>query len=108
MDVKDFARGLLDLAPKIERDLVNLVSGHGTTIKELAPTISEAASFRGKIFFNANRYTGAKEKILDATKLREKYKMEISADLAPGIRRTTEWFSKNFDALKDRRKFSGA
>jgi GDP-L-fucose synthase len=106
MDVKDFARGLLDLAPKMERDLVNLVSGHGTTIKELALTISEAAGFRGKIFFNANRYTGAKEKFLDATKLRDKYKIQINDDLKPGIRRVVEWFSANFDALKDRRKFS--
>ncbi len=49
MDVKDFARGLPDLAPKMERDTVNLVSGRGTTIKELALTVSEAAGFRGKI-----------------------------------------------------------
>jgi GDP-L-fucose synthase len=108
MDVKDFARGLIDLAPKMERDIVNLVSGRGKTIKELALTIGEATGFRGKIFFNANRYTGAKEKFLDATKLREKYKMEISADLAPGIRCTVKWFSENFDALKDRRKFADA
>ncbi|HEX7619467.1 MAG TPA: hypothetical protein VF480_12215, partial [Verrucomicrobiae bacterium] len=87
-------------------DIVNLVSGRGTTVKELALTVSEAAGFRGNIFFNANRYTGAKEKFLDAAKLREKYKMEIPHELAPGIRRTVEWYSKHFDELKDRRKFS--
>jgi len=106
MDVKDFVRGLLDLEPKLDRDIVNLVSGRGKTVKELALTISVAAGFRGKIFFNANRYTGPKEKFLDATKLREKYKMEIPHELAPGIRRTVEWYSKHFDELKDRRKFS--
>lgn len=105
-DVKDFVRGLLDLTPKLDRDLVNLVSGRGTTVKELALTISEAAGFRGKIFFNANRYTGAKEKFLDATKLREKYKMEIPADLAPGLRRTVAWYSQNYEAVKGRRKFA--
>ncbi len=108
MDVQDFVRGLLDLAPKLERDIVNLVSGRGKTVKELALTISEAAGFRGKVFFNANRYTGAKEKYLDAAKLRGKYQMEIPPDLAPGIRRTVEWYSRNFDALKDRRKFADA
>lgn len=107
-DVKDFVRGLLDLAPKIERDTVNLVSGRGTTVKELALAVSEAAGFRGKIFFNANRYTGAKEKFLDAARLREKYRMEIPRDLAPGIRRTVKWFAENFDALQDRRKFADA
>jgi GDP-L-fucose synthase len=106
MDVTDFVRGLLDLAPKMERDIVNLVSGRGTTIKELALTISEAAGFRGRVFFNANRYTGAKEKFLDATKLREKYQMEIPHDLAPGIRRAVAWYSQNFEAVKSRRKFA--
>jgi GDP-L-fucose synthase len=107
-DVKDFVRGLLDIAPKLDRDIVNLVSGRGKTVKELALTISEAAGFRGKIFFNANRYTGAKEKFLDAARLREKYKMEIPHELAPGIRRTVEWYSKNYEAVKDRRKFADA
>jgi GDP-L-fucose synthase len=107
-DVKDFVRGLLDLAPNMERDIVNLVSGRGTTVKELALTISEAAGFRGKIFFNASRYTGAKEKFLDATRLREKYKMEIPADLAPGIRRTVAWYSQIYESVKGRRKFADA
>jgi len=105
MDVKDFVCGLLDLAPQLERDIVNLAPGHGKTIKELALTVSEAADFRGKVVFNASRYTGAKEKHVDAGKLRAKYKMEISDDLAPGIRRTAQWYSDNFDTIKNRRKF---
>jgi GDP-L-fucose synthase len=108
MDVKDFVRGLLDLAPNLERDIVNLVSGHGKTVKELALTVSESAGFRGKIFFNANRYTGANEKSLDAARLREKYKMEIPHDLAPGIRRTVAWYFENCEAVKGRRKFAEA
>jgi GDP-L-fucose synthase len=107
-DVKDFAHGLLDIAPKVERDIVNLAPGRGKTIKELALAVSEAAGFGGKIFFNPARYTGAKEKFVDAAKLREKYKMEIPHELAPGIRRTVKWFAENFDALKDRRKFADA
>jgi GDP-L-fucose synthase len=105
MDVKDFVRGLLDLAPKLERDIVNLVPHGGKTVKELALAVCEAAGYRDKVVFNANRYTGAKEKFLDATKLREKYGMVISGDLAPGIRRAVEWYAKQFETLKDRRKF---
>ncbi len=108
MDVKDFVRGLMDLAPAIDRDIVNLVSGRGKTVKELALAISEAAGFRGTIFFNASRYTGAKEKFLDATKLREKYQMEIPHELAPGLRRTVAWYSQNYEAVKGRRKFADA
>ena len=108
MDVKDFVRGLLDLAPRLDRDIVNLVPHGGKTVKELALTVCEAAGYRGKVLFNANRYTGAKEKFLDATKLREKYGMVISGDLAPGIRRAVEWYFKNYEAVKDRRKFADA
>jgi len=108
MDVKDFVRGLLDLAPKLDRDIVNLVPHGGKTVKELALTVCEAAGYRGKAVFNANRYTGAKEKFLDATKLREKYGMVISGDLAPGIRRAVEWYSENYEAVKDRHKFADA
>lgn len=107
-DVKDFVRTLIDLAPIIERDIVNVAPSGGASVKELALAVGEAAGFRGKIFFNPNRYTGAKEKFVDATKLRDKYKLEISRDLAPGIRRTVKWFAENFDALKDRRKFADA
>ena len=107
-DVKDFVRGLLDLAPRLERDIVNLAPGRGKTIKELALTVSEAANYRGKIVFNASRYTGAKEKFVDAAKLREKFGMIINHELAPGIRRTVEWYFKNYETVKDRRKFADA
>jgi GDP-L-fucose synthase len=107
-DVKYFVRGLIDLAPKIDRDIVNLAPSGGTSVKELALAVAGAAGFCGKIFFNPNRYTGAKEKFVDASKLRDKYKMEISRDLDPGIRRTVKWFAENFDMLKDRRKFADA
>lgn len=106
MDVKDLVRGLLDLAPRLERDIVNLAPGRGKTIRELALTVSEAANYRGKIVFNASRYTGAKEKFVDATKLREKFGMSINDKLAPGIRRTVEWFSKNYETVQGRRKFA--
>jgi GDP-L-fucose synthase len=106
MDVQDFVRGLLDLAPRLERDIVNLAPGRGKTIKELALTVSEAAGYRGQVVFNAGRYVGAKEKFVDTTKLREKFGLVVSHELAPGIRRAVEWFSQNYDAVKDRRKFA--
>jgi GDP-L-fucose synthase len=108
MDVKDFVRGLLDLAPRMDRDLVNLAPGCGKTIKELATTVCAASGFKGKVNFNATRYVGAKEKFVDATKLREKYGIALNHELAPGIRRTVEWFAKNYATVKDRRKFAGS
>ena len=107
-DVKDFITSLLELAPKLERDIVNLAPGRGKTIRELALTVCEAAGYQGKVVFNASRYTGAKEKFVDAAKLREKYGIVMNHELAPGIRRTVAWYQKNYETVKDRRKFSGA
>jgi GDP-L-fucose synthase len=107
-DAKDFASTLLDLAPKLERDIVNVAPGRGKTIRELALTVSEASGFKGKVFFNASRYTGAKEKFVNATKLREKYGLVMPHELAPGIRRTVAWYEKNYEAVKDRCKFPAA
>ena len=107
-DVKDFVNNLLELAPKLERDMVNLAPGRGKTIRELALTVCEAAGYQGKVVFNASRYTGAKEKFVDATKLREKYGIVMNHELAPGLRRTVAWYQKNYDAVKDRRKFTNA
>jgi len=108
MDVKDFVNGLLDIAPRLERELLNLVPAGGKTVKELALTVCAAAGYRGQVVFNASRYTGAKEKFLDATKLREKYGIVMNHELAPGIRRAVAWYAKNYDAVKDRRKFADA
>ena len=106
MDVKVFVNGLLDIAPRLDRDLLNLVPHGGKTVKELALTVCEASGYQGKVVFNATRYTGAKEKFLDASKLRDKFGMVINGDLAPGIRRTMDWYFANYEAVKDRRKFS--
>jgi GDP-L-fucose synthase len=105
-DVRDFVGSLLELAPKLERDIVNLAPGRGKTIRELALTVCEAAGFQGRVVFNASRYTGAREKFVDATKLREKYGIVMNHELAPGIRRTVAWYARNYDAVKDRRKFA--
>ena len=68
----------------------------------------DVAGYQGKVVFNASRYTGAKEKFVDATKLREKYGIVMNHELAPGIRRTVAWYAKNYEAVKDRRKFADA
>lgn len=107
-DVEDFINCLLELAPKIEQDIVNLAPGRGKTIRELALTVCDAAGYQGKVVFNANRYTGAKEKFVDATKLREKYGIVMNHELGPGIRRTVAWYAQNYEAVKDQRKFADA
>ena len=105
MYVKNFTRALLHLIPLCDRDVVNVGPGKGTSIKDLANTISQAAGFKGKLFFNSDRYVGIKEKVMDVSKLAQKYKWEVSNDHAESIKRIVDWYALNYDALKNRRKF---
>jgi GDP-L-fucose synthase len=105
--VKDFVRALLDLAPRLDCDVLNLAPGRGTSIRDLAETIAVAAGFTGRIVYNESKYVGVKEKFLNTSRLEQKYGMRLSPDIREGMRRTVEWYAANFDAVKDRNKFNG-
>ena len=103
--VKDFVTALLHVAERCHRDVVNVGPGRGTSIRELAETISTAAGYRGELVFNPQRYTGIREKVLDTTKLARKYGTTLTSNPRPGIERTVHWYEDNYERLKDRRKF---
>jgi GDP-L-fucose synthase len=105
VDVKEFIRVLLELAPRCNRDILNVGPGCGKTIKELALTISQAAGYQGKVVFNASRYVGIKEKFMNTDKLTTQYGIRVDAELPAGIHRTVSWYAANYPALKDKRKF---
>jgi GDP-L-fucose synthase len=105
LDVKVFVKALVDLVPRLDREVLNLAPGAGTSIKMLAETIADAAGLSGRLYYDTTRYTGIKEKFLNVDRLRQNYGMQLSADVREGLRRTVKWYDANFDALKDRRKF---
>ena len=107
LDVKDFVRALLDLAPKLTREVLNVSPGRGTSIKVLAETIADAAHFPGRIVYNTSKYVGVKEKFLNVDRLRTVHGMELSPDIRAGLQRTVAWYGANFDTVHGRRKFEG-
>jgi GDP-L-fucose synthase len=105
MYVKDFIRVLLHLIHLCDRDIINVGPGKGTSIKDLAEIISQTAGFKGKLFFNKNRYVGVKEKVMKVGKLAQKYNLEVGHDLSVGIKRTVEWCMRNYVELRNKPKF---
>jgi GDP-L-fucose synthase len=105
--VKDFVAALLHIAVRCERDVLNVGPGRGTSIRELAETIRDAAGYRGTLVFNPQRYTGIQEKVLDTGKLAQKYGWTPTYDLGPGIAQTARWYEENYDRVKDKVKFPG-
>jgi GDP-L-fucose synthase len=103
--VKEFVRALLDLIVPLNCDLLNVGPGKGTSIRALATTISQAAGFKGRLFFNPDRYVGVKEKFLNADKLEQRYNLRLGADVTEGIQRTVDWYTLHYDQVKDKRKF---
>jgi GDP-L-fucose synthase len=105
LDVKVFVTALVDLAPRLDREVLNFAPGAGTSIKALAGMIGDAAGIPGRVHYDTTKYTGIKEKFLNVDRLRQKYGVQLPADIRDGIRRTVRWYDANFDVLKDRRKF---
>jgi len=105
MYVGEFVNALIPLISQCDRDIINIGPGRGTSIRDLAQAISQAAGYKGELFFNASRYTGVKEKFIDTSKFVKKYQGSISNDLTAGIKKTVEWYAANYDQIKDRPKF---
>lgn len=105
VDVKEFVRVVLSVLDQCDRDVINIGPGAGISIRQLAEWICEASGFKGRLFFNTQRYVGIKEKFIDDTRLREKFGLKLTTDLRPGIARTVAWYSKNYDQLNGKRKF---
>jgi len=105
--VKDFVRTVLDLMPKLSRELLNVAPGRGTSIGELAEIIARAAGFKGRIVRNTSRYVGVQEKFLNVEKMQKKYGTILEGDLEHGIASTVEWYSAHYEELKNKRKFAG-
>ena len=104
-DVKEFVRVLVDLRDRCDPEIVNLGPGNGTSIRDLAFMIGEAAGFKGRLVFNSQRHVGIKEKFIEAGRLQDKYGLKINPDIRAGIQRTVAWYAANYDALKGREKF---
>jgi len=105
MYVGDFITALLHLIPQCDRDIINVGPGKGTSIRDLAFAISKAAGYQGELVFNASRYTGVREKFIETGQFEKKYGGNISNDLSRGIQRTVDWYRKNYERIKDQRKF---
>jgi GDP-L-fucose synthase len=66
----DFGKLFIDIINNFEEiGPLNISTGIGTTIEELAVAIKDVTGFSGKIHFDTNKPTGQMHKVLDNTKL---------------------------------------
>jgi len=92
--VEDQIKGIL-LVADYDGDLINVGSGQETTIKFLAEKIKETVGYQGEIFYNTDRFVGARQKVLDISKAKEKYSWSPQVTLEQGLKKTIEWYMQN-------------
>lgn len=94
--VKDGAEAIL-LAGAVynEVELLNIASGVGVSVKDLAQTIKKIINYKGKIVYDKSKPDGALKKTFGVAKMKEKLNWLPTTSLEIGIKETVEWFDKN-------------
>jgi len=92
--VEDAAEGLVRATETYEAaDILNLGSGQGCSVRELAETIRELIGWRGDFFYDTSRPDGAPRKVFDVSLMKAALGWEPPTGLRDGIQKTIEWFS---------------
>lgn len=90
--IDDFIKIMLWLSSNNENNIVNIGAGKEFSIKQFANLIcSEVGYDFNKIFYDTDRYVGAKSKVLDVSKLMRLYPDLRMKNLHEGIQDTVEW-----------------
>lgn len=77
-------------------DPLNVGTGIGTTIKELAEIIKDAVKYDGEIVWDTSKPDGTMEKVLDTGKMERELKWKPKTSFKDGIKRTVDWYEKEW------------
>ena len=94
---KDVARGMLHMVENEVIEPVNLASGTGVTIKDLAFIICEY--FDVSLSFDESKPNGDMKRLM-STKRAESYGFKPQVSLKEGIIRTIKWYEENINELQ--------
>lgn len=76
--------------------IVNIGTGIGVSIRELASNIGEIVGYKGEIVFDTSKPDGTPVKINDVSYLKQ-LGWQAKVDLAQGLTKTYEWFCKTYN-----------
>src|SRR5208282_4853672 len=99
--VGDVCEAIVIAAEKYnDGDIINLSSGHATSVKELTETVAELTGYPGSVVWDRSRPDGQLHKGLNATRMKEWLGYECRCRLRDGLRKTIEWYLANPDARR--------
>ncbi len=100
--VDDAITGLLlavERCPDVE--LLNVGSGRGYSIAEIAETIRSVVGYEGRVAFDPSRPEGPLKKTLDISRLRSLIGWTPPTSLAEGTRETLAWLNEHYQEAVD-------
>lgn len=93
--VDDLAQGLMVLMENYESaEVINVGTGQGLTISEIANQVKEVVGFKGAIVFDKTKPDGTLRKVLNVDKI-SKFGWKAVTPLQEGIQMTYQWALKN-------------
>lgn len=100
---RDVARGMMLALEKGANVPVNLGSGTGVTIKEIAETIAKNVPGEPiKIVWDKTKPMGDKKRLMDMTRAKKLLGFKPLTSLEEGIKETIDWYIKNKEQLDKR------
>ena len=100
----DCADGMIHMVENRVTDPVNLGSGTGVTIKEIAENIRDIYDQSVPIGWDTSKPKGDAKRLMDTGRA-ESYGFKCSTTIGEGLRSTMDWFSKNRDLYKKRNNY---
>ena len=95
MYVDDAAEACYRLAMTDFEGRMNIGTGIGTSIKELAEHVAELIDYEGEIRWDADKPDGVMRKVLDINLMKNVLQWEPPHDLKSGLAKTIEWYLAN-------------
>ena len=99
---EDVARGMLLAVERGVNVPVNLGSGTGVTIKEIAETIAKLVPGGVKIVWDRSKPKGDAKRLMDMKRAKKLLGFKPKVSLEQGIKETIEWYMKNKKNLNKR------
>ncbi len=81
---------------------LNVGTGEETPIAKLAEAIKEISGYKGKIVWNTSGPDGALRKVSDISRIKRMLHWKPKHFLYDGLKKTIDWFEKNYDAAVSR------
>lgn len=96
--VEDGAEGILRAGAIYDSvEPLNIASGIGISVSDLARTIKDVVGYDGEIAFNTTKPDGALKKTFGVRNMREKLGWLPATTLQEGIAKTLTWLGRNYD-----------